>query len=114
MDQAELPLQNKEELSPTETMDPSLSHVTLLLVSGKRATFHFPSTSTIIELKHHVLDNWPEDWATDKPNSVYGLKFVHLGKFLEENLTLKEAKIPEGQQTVIHLKHQKGRSIRWF
>jgi len=96
----------KEDPSTTE-LSPSQSHITVLLVSGKRASFSLSPDSTVLELKDHILSNWPEDWNSDKPLTIHGLKFVHLGKFLEDCQTLKDSKIPGGKNTVVHLNIKK-------
>lgn len=92
---------------PSIELSSTLSHVVVLLVSGKRANFSLSPDATVQELKVHILNNWPEDWSSEKPLTVNGLKFVHLGKFLEDSHTLKDSKIPSGKSTVVHLNIKK-------
>ncbi|KAL0077711.1 ubiquitin-2 like Rad60 SUMO-like-domain-containing protein [Phycomyces blakesleeanus] len=77
-------------------------YLTLLLVSGSRHTFSFEPTNTILQVKAHVLEHWPQGWS-DHVQSVASLHLVYLGKFLENDSTLESNRLKSGQATIVHL-----------
>ncbi|KAF9325651.1 hypothetical protein BG006_010864 [Podila minutissima] len=89
--------------STSPTPDSAAISLTLLLVSGSRATFTFSPTETIESVKAKVLGAWPKEWAEERPASPQSLKILYLGKFLADTSTLESNKIQPGTTTIVHL-----------
>ncbi|KAF9148282.1 Ubiquitin-like protein 3 [Mortierella sp. AD010] len=89
--------------APGSSVDPNTVALTLLLVSGSRATFEFNGTETIQAVKNKVYENWPKEWQEEKPASPQSLKILYLGKFLADASSLESNKIQPGTTTIVHL-----------
>ncbi|CAG8577365.1 10233_t:CDS:2 [Paraglomus brasilianum] len=78
--------------------------LTLLLISGKKHTFKFDPNETIKTVKDRVFDTWPGEWSDERPPlSASNLRILYMGKFLNDDTTLKSNKIEPGQDTTAHL-----------
>ncbi|KAJ3074735.1 hypothetical protein HDU98_010420 [Podochytrium sp. JEL0797] len=78
--------------------------VRLLLISGDKTDLLFVPTENIDSVKTRIFENWPEDWtAPETPETKNNLRVLLRGKFLDQSITLADAKFPLGQTTTCHL-----------
>lgn len=73
---------------PTPSPIPETT-ITFLLVTGKRRTMTFPSSSTIGRVKELVWNSWPADWSDDRPPTPNFLRILYLGKMLQDEDVLE-------------------------
>ncbi|KAF8485683.1 hypothetical protein JB92DRAFT_3131086 [Gautieria morchelliformis] len=75
------------QLLPSTTM-PELS-ITFLLISGRRRTMSFASSTTIGRVKELVWNSWPADWSDERPPAPNFLRVLYLGKLLQDEEVLE-------------------------
>jgi len=54
----------------------------------------------ILQVKEAALAKWP---AGQQPPTLQQLRIIHQGRFLADDKTLKECRIPETETTAMHL-----------
>eukprot|EP00321_Phaeocystis_globosa_P001612 CAMPEP_0118817358 /NCGR_PEP_ID=MMETSP1162-20130426/5374_1 /TAXON_ID=33656 /ORGANISM="Phaeocystis Sp, Strain CCMP2710" /LENGTH=106 /DNA_ID=CAMNT_0006747457 /DNA_START=68 /DNA_END=388 /DNA_ORIENTATION=+ len=57
------------------------------------------SSLTVTQVKEKARSEWPD--ANTVPTGA--LRMIHSGKFLPDDKTLKDCRIPEGETTAMHL-----------
>ncbi|GAA5878859.1 hypothetical protein JCM8547_001491 [Rhodosporidiobolus lusitaniae] len=69
--------------------------VELLLVSGRRHRWTFGSENSVEEAKRRVWKEWPQEWqkGDPRPASPDALRFLYLGRFLDDPKTLEFYKL---------------------
>ncbi|GMT18712.1 hypothetical protein PFISCL1PPCAC_10009 [Pristionchus fissidentatus] len=77
--------------------------VKLVLVSGKSASFLFPSTSTAGEITEAVHVAWPQEWEEEKVDNPTMLKLIYHGRFLHGSVSLQTLGYEPGHVTAMHL-----------
>ncbi|GAA5826829.1 hypothetical protein JCM11251_002909 [Rhodosporidiobolus azoricus] len=83
-------------ITTTPTLNGTPFELELLLVSGLRRRWTFGSGETVGEAKRRVWADWPEEWQKTEPRppSVHHLRFLYLGRFLEDTKTLSSYDLP--------------------
>ncbi|GAA5895469.1 hypothetical protein JCM6882_006262 [Rhodosporidiobolus microsporus] len=68
----------------------------LLLVSGLRRKWTFGAEEAVGEAKRRVWAEWPEEWlkAEPRPPTVDHLRFLYLGRFLDDSKPLSSYGLP--------------------
>ena len=85
-----------EESQPIPGLVPSktkLKHILVpvrfLLPSSLSCEYSFRYTSTILSMKEYLINNWPHDWPAPIPQDLTLIRFLHYGRFLNDQETLK-------------------------
>jgi Ubiquitin-2 like Rad60 SUMO-like len=74
-------------LPPHSTTMPEIS-ITFLLISGRRRTLSFASSTSIGRVKELVWNSWPADWSDERPPAPNYLRVLYLGKMLQDEEVL--------------------------
>ncbi|KAI9318755.1 hypothetical protein BX666DRAFT_1537997 [Dichotomocladium elegans] len=90
---------------------PDIVRLTLLMVSGNRHTMDFAPSTTVFEVKTHILNHWPQEFArggggnsaVDQPKSLDRIEILYLGKFLANETTLEVNRLQGGDSFTVHL-----------
>ena len=80
------PSLSNQPLSPSTTM--AEISLTFLLISGRRRTMSFASSTTIGRIKELVWNSWPADWSDERPPAPNYLRVLYLGKMLQDEEVL--------------------------
>ncbi|KAF8526573.1 ubiquitin-related domain-containing protein [Hysterangium stoloniferum] len=85
------------------TLMPETS-LTFLLISGRRRTMSFPSSTTVGRVKELVWNSWPTDWTDVRPPAPNYLRILYLGKMLQDEDVLQNPSAsPTVHSTIVHL-----------
>ena len=63
--------------------------LTFLLISGRRRTMAFASSTTVGRVKELVWNSWPTDWSDERPPAPNYLRVLYLGKMLQDEEVLE-------------------------
>ncbi|KAF8579661.1 hypothetical protein K439DRAFT_1394495 [Ramaria rubella] len=86
------PSPTNQSLSLPTTM-PETS-LTFLMISGRRRTMSFASSTTIGRVKELVWNSWPADWSDERPPAPNYLRILYLGKILLDEDVLESIHNP--------------------
>ncbi|ORX51852.1 hypothetical protein BCR36DRAFT_369760 [Piromyces finnis] len=78
-------------------------NIRLLRINGNKSDILVNSKDTIETVKKHILESWPKGWTDEVPTAIENIKLLHYGKYLDDNTTVEDNKIPEGQTTIVHI-----------
>ncbi|KIM42452.1 hypothetical protein M413DRAFT_444873 [Hebeloma cylindrosporum] len=70
------------------------THLTFLLISGKRRTMSFEPDTAIGRMKELAWNSWPADWQDERPPAPSYLRVLYLGRMLQDDETLTNLKLP--------------------
>jgi len=75
----------------------------MLRPNGTHTDILLNPSDNILSAKKQMFESWPKEWTDEVPTSIENIKILYLGKYLEDNSTLEDNKIPVGQTTTVHL-----------
>ncbi|KAF9457826.1 ubiquitin-related domain-containing protein [Collybia nuda] len=70
------------------------THLTFLVISGRRRTMSFEPETTVGRVKELVWNAWPTEWEDERPMAPSYLRILYLGKMLQDDDTLTKLKFP--------------------
>ncbi|CDS10691.1 hypothetical protein LRAMOSA11177 [Lichtheimia ramosa] len=94
---------NDEEDHEESKIPLDIVRLTLLMVSGKRYTYDFRPSTSILDVKKHIIQEWPQEWGSNTIKSLQHIELLYLGKFLSDSSTLESNRLHGGDSFTVHL-----------
>ncbi|KAJ1679499.1 hypothetical protein EV182_001920 [Spiromyces aspiralis] len=79
--------------------DPRVHLSFLLMATDNRYALDFSASTTILETKAILKENWPSNFG-QKPTKLEQVRLIHSGRFIEDHTTLEANDMRDGKATV--------------